>query len=290
MAARPQKAQPHLYAAMVLEASIRRHAEEYGVRVAQTSESPDLLQMLDMVEQAATDIEHAAQRWASVRGDDNPTSLTETSEPTLNYGNLPLDDVPTQDEQHRAEDAVISIVLNQPTALDHIGDRLDRYDFSDDELGITFDIAKRMHQRGEHVDIVTVAWEQQRRGGGAAIDRLVPLAGEVSIFTLNFHAEIIMRGALAQRVGHAAALVQQAAQQPALDPTQVFHRAQAAYQEVRDAASRMTRKENLAAKLLGAATPVSTRQAVQQGGPPTTARPAVSQRDLDRDRDRGHDR
>ncbi|WP_425483894.1 hypothetical protein [Fodinicola acaciae] len=41
----------------------------------------------------------------------------------------------------------MGIVLNQPRALDYLGDRLDRYDFAHEELGITFDIAKRMHQR-----------------------------------------------------------------------------------------------------------------------------------------------
>nr|WP_246281535.1 hypothetical protein [Fodinicola acaciae] len=115
--------------------------------------------------------------------------------------------------------------------------------------------------------------------------RLIPLVGEVSIGTLNFHAENVMRGALAQRVGQAAVLVQQAAQQPSLDPTQLFHRTQAAYQGIRDAASRMNRKENLAAKLVGTANPVSSQRAVQRGGQPSTVRPVVPQRDLDRDRD-----
>jgi replicative DNA helicase len=245
MSITPVSAQPQLYAAMVLEASIRREVEAAGVRMGQAAESPNLLHMLNTVEQAASQVQDAEQRLAGTRSDQPSTTASASDFAPLVDRGLKGVTAPSRTEQDYAEDAVVSHILNQPRDLDWLTTRLRASDFSDEQLRVTYQVATDLHAKGQHVDAVTVAWQQQRYGGGASVDRLLPLVNRVNSGEVGYYAQTILRGSLAQQIQSASEFVRHAAQHPGIQPEQFLSRFRDVYDDVRDTTTRLTGRQAL---------------------------------------------
>lgn len=275
----PQQARPEMYGLMVLEASIRRRVEHSGMRVGQhVEQASDMTAMLDTVQAALTEVEHAQRRWDLASGRSptldrllnaaDETRAADAAETTSR--DLPaLIEPPDPDTLHNAEEAVITVVLNQPPLLDNLNERLVPEDFADQALASTYRSALELHARGEHIDMVTVAWEQQRHdhahGPGVSPDRMLSLAHTTVTGDPSYHADLVMRGSLARLTRSAAATVREAAQHPGLQPGDLLHTTRMAYQAIGATAERMNGRGSAAARLAGLSSPVPLSQALRDG-------------------------
>jgi replicative DNA helicase len=271
----PRGRQPEIYALYVAEAAVRRDLDRGGMRVAQVGEANlELVGLLSAVETALNQVNALQQRWRSVSGD---RAVASTITRGLAEGGGPIEvprvdpdsitsglDVwsPAPDEQtlRTAEESVLGHVLLNPALIGDLVDRLLPEDFADTELGNAFRAAVALHGQpfGPEVDAVTVAWEQQRQspqhGPGAAVQRLMDVQDRTPLGSPSFAVDIVMRAALARMISHAASSARQAAQHPGLQPSDVLHTTQLAYEAVRTTADRMTGQASTASRMTGIAT------------------------------------
>jgi replicative DNA helicase len=296
----PSQARPERYALMIVEASIRRDVEQGGLRVGQyVDEGADMTAMLDAVETALDGIKQAQHRWETLT--EKPRSIQQilnpeapTSTPAAERGDTEVTVLaePPDDEQVAAAEAdVVGGVLQNPATLDALASRLLPDDFTDPALATTYRTAADLRGRGEHVDPVTVAWEQQRHaaehGPGLHPDTMLSLTGSGPAADPRYQAEVVMRGSLARLTRSAAETVREAAQHPGLAPTEMLRTSQLAYESVHTAAARMTSgPENTAARLacLSSPTPIGTALAGASTTSPATVQPIGPARDVDRGR------
>ncbi|PXY16595.1 DnaB-like helicase N-terminal domain-containing protein [Prauserella muralis] len=282
----PQQARPESYGLMVLEASIRRRVAEGGMRVEQyVEQATDVADLLRAVDNALADVDRAQQRWDSVTGLPNLTRVLEgesasaPDQPQLRSGPpvQVLLEPPDEQQVQAAEQAVVASVLSNPRLLEQLYERLLPSDFADERLATTYRSALELHARGEHIDMVTVAWEQQRHeydyGPGITPEEMLALT-EHAAGDPAYHADVVMRGAVTRLTRAAAEKVQQAAQHPGLQPGDVLHTTRMAYAAVRDTAARMYSQGSTPARLAGLSSPVPLDAALQQpdGSPPSPRR------------------
>jgi len=267
----PVNADPVAYGVMVLESSIRRQVAETGYRVGQhIQQAGDLAAVLESVERALQQVAHAQARWdasrlgsgiASTRLDGAPDQISDLVNRAGRDLSLLIEPKPSAEQVADAEHDVINAVLANATVLNDLGDRLRPEDFHDRSAGNTYRAAVELHSRNAHVDPVTVSWELQRtsaqHGAGLAPDQLNMLQQQTAT-SVNYTAEIVMRGALARLTEQAAVTVRNAAQHPGLQPVDVLATTRMAYEAVRETASRM----GAAARLASIASPVPIARAL----------------------------
>jgi replicative DNA helicase len=266
----PHGRQLESYALFVAEAAVRRDVERGGMRVAQATEAnPELVALIAAVDTAVDQIDALQQRWRAVTGDRTLTGVLDAGGGPITVPRVDPDSItvgldlfaPAPDERTlaAAQDSVLAHLLVEPAALARLVDRLLPEDFADPELGNAYRAAIEVHTAartgGPLVDVVTVAWEQQRHvaqhGPGAAPERLLALRDSTVLGDLGYVADVVMRGALSRLTAQAATAVQQAAQHPGLQPGDVLHTARMAYTAVRATADRMTGQASTASRMSG---------------------------------------
>jgi replicative DNA helicase len=287
----PQLARPESYGLMVLEASIRRRVEQGGMRVEQYVEQAggDLGAVLAAVDNALAEVERTQHRWDSVTGRTHLISVLNPEpgrdgQPSGDSADAPGDagpvllEAPSAKHLKYAEEAVVAAVLSTPDVLAALHDRLVPEDFADAALANTYRSALELHARGEHIDMVTVAWEQQRHqhqhGPGIAPEQMIALHGMFG--DPAYHADVVMRGSLTRLTRGAAEAVQRAAQHPGLHPSDVLHTTRMAYTAVRDTAARMSGRGSRTARLAGLSSPVPLGDALRDTSPAPPHRPTLA--------------
>lgn len=306
LAPHPDRAQPHAYGVMVLEASIRRTVENAGIRVGQVAEdTPDLVGMLDAVQAALDAVEFAQERWEAVTGrpatvlrlldGQNPAAIEDQAAELARAttDELPeLVEAPDPEQLAQAELGIVGAVLTTPALLDELADRLFPEDFADPAIGNTYRAAVEVHQTsqvtGQQVDAVTVAWAQQRHqlqhGPGLSPDQLVSLTSGIPSVSPGYDADLVLRGSLARLTLHAAENVQKAAQHPGLTPDDLLRTAHMAFDAVKTAAVRMTGRSP--AQLAAAATPVPVQDALQNTSTAAATATVIRRPGLDQEHSR----
>lgn len=227
-------AQPAVYATIVLESSMRRQISQDGMRVGQTSSSPELATMLGEVSQALQHVEEVEQRWHG--------SNREPQTPTQGASEAVLREPPSSQQRTEAEHSLVEHVLARPELLDELPE-LAPDDISDPAVANTLRAAAELHAdpAGPRADAVTVAWQQQRSGlDGLSPEQLSAASGHTPVGDPQHDADVVLRGSLASHIQQASEAVQRTAQEPTLQPEAVLATARAAYQDVQQTAQRVS--------------------------------------------------
>ncbi|WP_340672152.1 DnaB-like helicase N-terminal domain-containing protein (plasmid) [Saccharopolyspora sp. ID03-671] len=285
-------AQPEAYARIVLESSIRRQVQAAGIRVGQAAEtSPDLADMLGVVTNALTEVDHAQQRWSA---------LTDRTGGEL-APRAPLDvagldgERPTTEATRDAEYGLISEAIANPRVLDELdlANTVTPEDFADPELGNTWRATVAVHASaaatGTRVDVITVAWEQQRQspvhGEGLDVEDLAEAGQTIPLGDGHAQhcADAVLRGSISRLTHTAAESVTKAAQHPGLQPADVLHTSTTALDAVLHKASRGSQAAALAQQASparpAATTPPAPAQQVCNTVPLRPGRGAATWRD-----------
>jgi len=256
----PQGRRVQRYGLMVLEAAIRRRVEQAGLQVLHaTTGRPDLRTMVTTVELALSAARHAEHRWEQAHqhttmpssghgagldageevGVDGAEHRRRPAAPVQLTGQAP------DSEQIRtAETAVVGHLLATPELVETF-QRMDVQprDFADPLCANTYRAAVELFQRGEPVDAVTIAGQQQRserqHGRGLPVERIQALRREPGHGDPRGHAETVLRGSVHRLTEQAARAVRQAAAHPGVVPTDLLHTTQLAYQAVRTSSERI---------------------------------------------------
>lgn len=269
-------AQPETYAQMVLEASIRRDVERWGMRVAQVTDiQPELADLLAAVQTALNQVDAIGQRWETATALHNRSRvLSEGGGPTtvaradrwvdpdsIVSGLDAFASPPDERDLATAEETVIASVLIRPEALAGLLDRLYPEDFADRRIGNAFRAAIEIYTAGRRVDPVTVAWEQQRHGAqhgpGMSPAWMVEVINHGPVGNLDYATDVVMRGALARLTAEAARTTQRVAQHPGLQPADVVHTTRLAFQAVQTTVARMSGATSTTTRLAGLDSPDS---------------------------------
>jgi replicative DNA helicase len=258
------------YAAMVLEASIRRQVAGIGVlleaaavRAASTAWSGrEPLQLL------RERLVAAERRWHTAQ---HPQAQQVTAEPAmpavdalLGAARLVAATPPPDPARVRdAESSVLSAILLNPRCLPGVAGRIRPGLFGDPRHRACYEAILDLAERGEPIDIVTVAWQQQHdrelHGPGPTIE---DLAGLVALAPPGSPTYLTDRLAVlaARRIANdAAEQLRSLAYRPGLDVEDLLFTARLHAMSVRDAIDSISRHEPLATT--GVAVTASTRLA-----------------------------
>jgi replicative DNA helicase len=253
MATAPVAAQAKAYAAIVLEASIRRSIAAAGMRVEQHAASgPELGRMLAAVDETVHDLLEVQQRWERMAGGSVASRLqagTDTTVPAVDGSRVALAGfdtdlpIPSEEQAARAELNVLAAVISQPSALERLIDRLHAEDFADEAVANSYRAAVALYGEGVRPDPVTVAWQQGRQladyGEGLSSDVLLRLSQDSPGGDARYEAEVVMRARLARLTASAADAAQQVSRNMGVRPGDVLHTGQLAYAAVSAVANRM---------------------------------------------------
>lgn len=244
------------YAQMVLENATRRDVLQMGVQIGAAAErslgdlneaAPTLSAML---EQTSTRLDQLASRLAVAADSRISQALSpgqrsrvtgarwphEVGEPAAR----PL----TRKALERAEIETIAGALAVPELRRELVNRLESGDFSMDTAGATWDALVALHDRGDPLDYVTLAWEAERRapisGPGLPPDLLLRLGLAETSPEAWGASEIVSRAALIAHTKAAQQEVQEAAMHPASTARQLVDAARSAYRGAGEHARRLS--------------------------------------------------
>jgi replicative DNA helicase len=268
------------YARMVLEASVRRQLDLVGLRVQAAAVDPDG-DVAAAVDETLREIEAHGRRWRAATSRIH-TVLEEPAHPSAAAGQLLAADrairdlaPPDEIDVGGAEHEVIHGVLREPGILRELVPRLEPEDFADPARGNTYRAARTLHELGHRVDVVTIAWEQQRQavqhGPGLPVEELRQMAAGIAApGRAEQCAQIVGRAALYRLAEQARASVRQAVRNPGINPVDLLDTATFTYRGVRTAAERTRPAQRLRNRLENAAIAGRPkRREPQMSSPPT---------------------
>jgi replicative DNA helicase len=267
------------YARMVLESSVRRQLDLVGLRVQAAAAEQDG-DVTAAVDETLREIEAHGRRWRAATSrirtvPEDPAPAVATAQ--LLAADRTIRDLAPPDEIDvgGAEHEVIHGVLREPGVLRKLVSRLEPEDFADPACGNTYHAARTLHELGHRVDVVTIAWEQQRQTGqhgpGLPVEELRQMAAGVAApGRAEQGAQIVGRAALYRLAESARESVRQAAHNPGINPVDVLDTASFTYRAVRAAAERTRPAQRLRNRLENAASAGRTkRRQPQMSSPPT---------------------
>jgi replicative DNA helicase len=251
--------QPHVYAELVMEASIRRQITALGYEAARLStQTPQLTELLAAHDTINAHLDSIEQRWESITHTRDLARVLDTEFTPGDGRDLdlfghpvlptPTTPAPSPEDVHVAQEQVVGAILRNPGVADALLGRLEPTDFLNQALSNAFAAAKQVHTQaartGRQVDPVTVAWALSTRpeapGPVPSPEYLHELAHDAELNDLDEAVDLVMRASLAQLIAQAAATAQDAAQHAAISPADVLAKTRSAYQAVDTAARRMT--------------------------------------------------
>jgi len=246
------------YARMVLESSVRRQLDLVGLRVQAAAAEPDG-DVTAAVDETLREIEAQGRRWRAATGrirtvPEDPAHPAAAAQ--LLSADRTIRDLAPPDEidVSGAEHDVIHGVLREPGVLRQLAPRLEPEDFADPARGNTYRAARTLHELGHRVDVVTIAWEQQRQAGqhgpGLPVDQLRQMAADIAAPGRAEHcAQTVGRAALYRLAESARESVREAVRNPGITPVDLLDTATFTYRGVRTAAERTRPAQRLRQRL-----------------------------------------
>jgi replicative DNA helicase len=276
----PPKPDAVTYARMVLEASVRRQLELVGLRVQAAAVDSDA-DVTAAVDETLLEIDAHGRRWRAatsrIRTVHDEPDVSAPAERLLSADRRIRDlAAPDQTDVGSAEHDVIHGVLRDAGVLRQLAGGLEPEDFADPARGNTYRAALTLHELGRRVDVVTIAWEQQRQaarhGPGLPVEELRQLAAGIAApGRAEQCAQIVGRAALYRLAEQARESVRQASRNPGLAPVDLLDTASFTYRAVRTAAERTRPAQHLRNRPANAArAQPATRRDPQMSVPPTT--------------------
>ena len=244
-----------LYGRMVLEASLRRQVRGgLGIQISAAPLGEPVLAPARVIEAASrvlTSVEWLGGRWnisTSEPAAKDPPSI-ETPVDTYRHqlagarqvGQLepPQQDVVAAAERHLIAAAITGLPINS------LVERFGPDDFANPATAATWQAVATLHDGGRPVNVVTVAWEQQRsaasNGSGLPIDELQELAS-VPPVGVEADADLVAASLLNRLAETASSNLTAAADHAGLEPLDVMATAQLTVDAVRHVAERVSRK------------------------------------------------
>jgi replicative DNA helicase len=272
MTTAPTQPQVRSYGLMVLEASMRRQVLESGHRIDQVvSTSPELQHVLDMVQTAYDKVGDVQQRW--VRATNPLEGWLNQQDPVrtnLGFETMSLGSIEkmaaTSESMERIEEDILHHILVRPEDLAVLADRVMPHEFDSADISANFATAVEMHRAGEHVDPVTLAWAQQRKGLDVNPDKLLANYRDGTGTDVGYLSETLLRRSLGRAIRDAAVAANEAARHPGMAPSDVLATARLAYAAVADTARRMQGPRS-PGQLAAASSPISLRDALPRAEP-----------------------
>jgi replicative DNA helicase len=168
-----------LYGRMVLEAAIRRHVRGLGVEVSAAPLGEPTLaprRVIDMTSHALDSVDALRDRWnGSIERPDDRNRARLAAARQL--GQI---EPPSREAVAAAERHLIAAAITGPAARELV-DRFGPDDFAERATSATWRAVATLNDSDRPVNVVTVAWEQQRGvtqfGQGLTVDELRKLAG-----------------------------------------------------------------------------------------------------------------
>jgi replicative DNA helicase len=246
------------YARMVLESSVRRQLDLVGLRVQAAAVDPDG-DVTAAVDHTLREIAAHGRRWRAATS--RIRTVPEDPAPPAAAAQLLAADrtirelaPPEEIDVGSAEHDVIHGVLREPSILRELVPRLEPEDFADPARGNTYRAVRTLHELGHRVDVVTIAWEQQRQAGqhgpGLPVDQLRRMAAGIAApGRAEQAAQIVGRAALYRLAEHARASVREAVRNPGINPVDLLDTAMFTYRGVRTAAERTRPAQRLRQRL-----------------------------------------
>ena len=240
-----------LYGRMVLEASLRRQVRGLGVEISAAPLGEPMLAPARVIEAAARVHASVAQlgaRWSTSTGERVTTGLPTTGRPVEEYrhrlaaarqvGQLepPHEDVVAAAERHLIAAAITGL------PVDSLVERFGPDDFATPATAATWQAVATLHDGGRPVNVVTVAWEQQRsaalNGPSLPIEELRELAS-VPPVGVEADADLVAASRLNRLAETASRNLTAAAEHAGLQPPDVMTTAQVTVDAVRHVAERV---------------------------------------------------
>jgi replicative DNA helicase len=229
------------YARMVLESSVRRQLDLVGLRVQAAAVDPDG-DVAAAVDETLREIEAHGRRWRAATSRIR-TVPEDPAHPAAAARLLSADRTirdlapPDEIDVSGAEHEVIHGVLRTPGVLRELVPRLEPEDFADPPRGNTYRAARALHELGHRVDVVTIAWEQQRQasqhGPGLPVAQLRQMAAGIAApGRAEQAAQIVGRAALYRLAESARESVRQAVRNPGINPVDLLDTATFTYRVV----------------------------------------------------------
>ena len=264
----PRPAHAGTYAAIVVEAAIRRRLQLSGSRVAQAAEDGDLDVALGQTARARADLVACAARWtalpASLRNE--PVAVRRPGEAVAASGTfLARALVPDAGSIARSTDpaakaasgAALRDLIDDPRQLVAVRSWLRPEHFTHAASGRLYAVLLDMDASGQSIDPVTVAWAARRRGLRTDPARLT---GGTGPFAVASAREVRRLGMLAQ-ITDAGIAIQRDAADPQLAPSRLILFAARRLEAVRDGTMREPGPAD------AVATPRHRREAARQPEP-----------------------
>ncbi len=240
----PPAAHVDEYGRMVLEASVRREVESLGLRVESSTlaAAPATAAAVEAaVAETLQTVTAADMRWAAATSTPAPAAEQPTTDRVAQ--SLSLASAPGPEQVAAAERGLLHAVLHDPQALTRLAERFRPQDFAEPTVANAWRAAVTLHQAGQPVDLVTVAWEQQRQsrqhGPGLPVAELRAIASVVTAPSPELAAVAVSQATLHRLATKARTAVQEAARNPGLTPQDLLHTASTQYAAVAHAARRL---------------------------------------------------
>ncbi|MEV4555743.1 DnaB-like helicase N-terminal domain-containing protein [Kitasatospora sp. NPDC049285] len=220
----PRPGHAPVYGRMVLEGAIHRTVTQHAVRLHQAARADSLQGEVDsalhQAEVLADVLADLALRWGTEPRPVAPAqSRTAMAEPPPAATEEAL-----QDEQ-----ILLSVLVNQPAAMDEVVRWLRPGDFAEPGDGQLYRCLGALHHRGEPIDELTLLWEAQRRGlltdGVLTDEQIGGICEGYGVGSAEFLGEQIMRFSLTRTAATSADAIRALAEDEALAPGRLISHA-----------------------------------------------------------------
>lgn len=213
----PRPGHAPVYGRMVLEGAIHRTVTQHAVRLYQAARADALqgevegaLHQADVLADVLADL---ARRWGT-----EPRPLA----PAQSRAEATVPPPTSTEKALQDEQILLSVLVNQPAAMDEVVLWLRPGDFAEAGHGRLYRCLGALHHRGEPIDQLTVLWEAQRRGllaDGVLTDEQVGgICEGFGVGSAEFLGEQIMRSSLTRTAATSAGAIRALAEDEALAP------------------------------------------------------------------------
>lgn len=221
----PRPGHAPVYGRMVLEGAIHRTVTEHAIRLHQAARADALqgqvegaLHYADVLTGVLGDL---ARRWGA-----EPHPAAPSNSPTT----APAVPPPARAvEVAEDERFLLSVLVEQPKAVDEVVGWLRPGDFADPAHGQLYRCLGALHHRGEPIDRITVLWEAQRRGlladGTLSSEQLTSISDGVGSGSAEWLGEKVIRSSITRTAASSAHAIRTLAENETLSPGRLISHA-----------------------------------------------------------------
>ncbi|MFG3253310.1 DnaB-like helicase N-terminal domain-containing protein [Streptomyces sp. NPDC048172] len=224
----PRPAHAPVYGRMVLEGAIHRSVAEHGHRLHQAAREDaargaGVAATLHHAQVLADVLDDLGHRWGT--GPRPAHAPTPQAAPRPARG-------PADERVREVEESLLGALATHPRQMREVVGWLRPEDFSDPGHGHLYRALGGLHHRGEPIDALTVLWECQRRGtladGTLDAERVRATCASAAGGSADYFAEQILDASVLRTAAVSARRIRGLADDEALAPGPLIHRAAAA--------------------------------------------------------------